>query len=89
MKPLTLAVSAYFLAACSSTGTTTPTGTTARTTPTPAAQSQSSGYSGVLDEAMLDELEDLLQATDMSMVEGDALTVQRYGNLWDRVRRGY
>ena len=89
MKPLTLAVSAYFLAACSSTGTTTPTGTIARTTPTPAAQSQSSGYSGVLDEAMLDELEDLLQATDMSMVQGDASTVHRHGNVWDSVRRGY
>ena len=46
-------------------------------------------YAGVLDQATLDELEDLLQATDMTMVEGDALTVQRYGNLWDRVRRGY
>lgn len=46
-------------------------------------------YEGVLDQATLDELEDLLQATDMSMVEGDTLTVQRYGNLWDRVRRGY
>lgn len=44
---------------------------------------------GVLDQATLDELEDLLQATDMSMVEGDSLTIQRYGNLWDRVRRGY
>ncbi|WP_066805021.1 LysM peptidoglycan-binding domain-containing protein [Moraxella oblonga] len=43
----------------------------------------------VLDQATLDELEDLLQATDMSMVEGDNLTIQRYGNLWDRVRRGY
>lgn len=46
-------------------------------------------YAGVLDQATLDELEDLLQATDMTMVEGDVLTVQRYGNLWDRVRRGY
>lgn len=43
----------------------------------------------VLDVQMLDALEALLQATDMSMVEGDELAIQRYGNLWDRVRRGY
>lgn len=42
-----------------------------------------------LDAETLDMLEDFLQATDMSMVEGDDLAVQRYGNLWDRVRRGY
>lgn len=91
MKPLVLSMSA-FLAACSSTGTTP----TSISTPTvnnkvqrTAPVVQTSSYAGVLDEAMLDELESLLQATDMSMVEGDALTVQRYGNLWDRVRQGY
>ncbi|MCL1622811.1 LysM peptidoglycan-binding domain-containing protein [Moraxella sp. Tifton1] len=101
MKPLALAMSAYFLAACSTTSTTptlTPTTTnlpnthTTNTQPTlPATQSfnANAGYAGVLDEAVLDELESLLQATDMSMVEGDALTVQRYGDLWDRIRRGY
>lgn len=113
LKPLTLALSACFLAACSSTGsdssvgigtsvTTIPTNKTVTSTnnktvthpKTPisaatAIKNQSIDYSGVLDDAMLDELEDLLQATDMSMVENDALTVQRYGDLWDRVRRGY
>ncbi|WFF37811.1 LysM peptidoglycan-binding domain-containing protein [Moraxella nasibovis] len=89
MKPLALAVSACVLAACSSTPRTTPTGTVTPTVQRTTPATQQSGYAGVLDEAMLDELEGLLQATDMSMVEGDALSVQRYGNLWDRIRRGY
>ncbi|MDO4441209.1 MAG: LysM peptidoglycan-binding domain-containing protein [Moraxella sp.] len=87
LKPLSLAVSACLLAACSTTNTTPTSTQTTANRPVPTVQP--STYSGVLDEAMLDELEDLLQATDMSMVEGDALTVQRYGNLWDRIRRGY
>lgn len=42
-----------------------------------------------LDAETLDILEDLLEARDMTMVEGDRLTVERYGDLWDRVRTGY
>lgn len=85
LKPLTLAISACFLTACGTTGTTTPATTVKPIT----VINHNNTYNGVLDEATLNELEDLLQATDMSMVEGDALTVQRYGNLWDRIRRGY
>lgn len=88
LKSLTLAISSSLLFACSSTKspTTTPTKTLAVNNKT---TSKTSEYVGVLDQATLDELEDLLFATDMTMVEGDTLTVQRYGNLWDRVRRGY
>ncbi len=97
VKPLTIAVSSALLFACASTNNTvntstgtpskvsTPTNNTSIALPTTTTDT----YTGVLDQATLDELEDLLQATDMTMVEGDALTVQRYGNLWDRVRRGY
>ncbi|WP_432481841.1 LysM peptidoglycan-binding domain-containing protein [Moraxella sp. ZY200743] len=99
-KPLTLAVSACLLAACSTTNTTPTPSTASVSKPIVTKQSkpisqpsrpvaQPSSYAGVLDEGTLDELEELLQATDMSMVESDALTVQRYGNLWDRLRRGY
>lgn len=42
-----------------------------------------------LDAETLEILNDLLEARDMSMVEGDQLTIQRFGNLWDRVRMGY
>lgn len=42
-----------------------------------------------LDDETLSVLNDLLEARDMSMVEGDRIVVERYGNLWDRVRRGY
>lgn len=100
LKPLTLAVSSCLLFACASTEqhTTPRPATPTASSPvypkisTTAASMmgvQEDIYEGVLDQATLDELEDLLQATDMSMVEGDTLTVQRYGNLWDRVRRGY
>lgn len=42
-----------------------------------------------LDAETLAILDDLLEARDMSMVEGGKLEVQQYGDLWDRVRRGY
>ncbi|MDO4451001.1 MAG: LysM peptidoglycan-binding domain-containing protein [Moraxella sp.] len=95
LKPLTIAISSVLLFACASTNnntasTATNTGSVApivRDTTTDT--SATNAYTGVLDQATLDELEDLLQATDMTMVEGDALTVQRYGDLWDRVRNGY
>lgn len=76
-----------------STPTTSTTPSTSTSTPTPtishAPNVSDNDHAGVLDQATLDELEDLLQATDMTMVEGDALTVRRYGDLWNRVRRGY
>ncbi|STZ08333.1 Membrane-bound lytic murein transglycosylase D precursor [Moraxella caprae] len=87
LKPLTIAVSSTLLFACASTNNTNVNTGSAPIVSTPNAPADV--YAGVLDQATLDELEDLLQATDMTMVEGDALTVQRYGDLWDRVRRGY
>lgn len=89
LKPLTIAVSSTLLFACASTNNTTSTGTAPIVNTPTTNNTKTDAYTGVLDQATLDELEDLLQATDMTMVEGDALTVQRYGNLWDRVRKGY
>lgn len=90
IKPLSLAISSIILAACSSapTSTTSPAGK-------PMIGSSSHSKSTVrsaqenaalLDMDSLDELEGLLEATDMTMVENNALLVQRYGNLWDRLR---
>ena len=42
-----------------------------------------------LDAESLDELADLLEATDMTMVEGNKLAIQQYGDLWNRLRAGY
>lgn len=95
LKPLVVAVSSTLLFACASTSNTTGTTSAGAVTPMTTGTNNNTGlstanaYAGVLDQATLDELEDLLQATDMTMVEGDALTVQRYGNLWNRVRDGY
>lgn len=97
LKPLAVSVSSCLLFACASTGSNTSQQPTVQKNSTIPKVSTSTtpdvfgddAYAGILDQATLDELEDLLQATDMSMVEGDKLTVQRYGNLWDRVRRGY
>ncbi|VEG13598.1 LysM peptidoglycan-binding domain-containing protein [Moraxella cuniculi] len=94
LKPLSLAISSCILVACSSTGTNKPASTPA-VLPTPQSPivitqpSTDANTSGVLNPDMLDALESLLQATDMSMVEGDELAVKRYGDLWDRIRRGY
>ena len=96
LKPLAVSVSSCLLFACASTGSNTSQQPTVQggvpkvsASTTPDVVFSDDAYAGILDQATLDELEDLLQATDMSMVEGDKLTVQRYGNLWDRVRRGY
>lgn len=95
LKPLSLAISSCILVACSSTSTPSkPISQTPKPIPQAKPNQQihiSSGNTGtgVLDLEMLDALEALLQATDMSMVEGDELAIQRYGNLWDRIRRGY
>lgn len=96
LKPLTIAVSSVLLFACASTNNNTTNTSSNAGSLAPIVRDtnivnmpSSDVYAGVLDQATLDELEDLLQATDMTMVEGDALTVQRYGDLWDRVRKGY
>lgn len=52
-------------------------------------QNQPAESVGLLDEEDLAFLEDFLEARDMSMVEGDLIAVQRYGDLWNRVRFGF
>lgn len=52
-------------------------------------QYQPAQNSALLDEETLALLEDFLEARDMTMVEGDAILVAQYGDLWNRVRRGY
>lgn len=42
-----------------------------------------------LDEESLEELANLLEATDMTMVEDNKLAIQKYGDLWNRLRAGY
>lgn len=94
--PLTLAVSTLLISACSNTSAvkkTGATGSTAVVTKRPTAQTQPTGnadYStAFLDAESLDELADLLEATDMTMVEGNKLAIQQYGDLWNRLRAGY
>lgn len=94
--PLTLAVSTLLISACSNTSTVKQGATTTRTpviTTRPATQAATSGstdYStAYLDAESLDELADLLEATDMTMVEGNKLAIQQYGDLWNRLRAGY
>ena len=98
--PLTLAVSTLLLSACSSTPTASNTGATAATpvvtkrpvnqTAATARPTTSTDYSTIyLDAESLDELADLLEATDMTMVESNQLAIQQYGDLWNRLRAGY
>lgn len=96
IKPLSLAVSSLILAACSSAPTIDTqrpsTATISRSNPldqrasTPVSVQENAA---LLDMGSLDELEGLLEATDMTMVENNALLVQRYGNLWDRMRANF
>lgn len=44
---------------------------------------------GLLDADSLDQLELLLEATDMQAVESNRLSVLRYGDLWERMRAGF
>ncbi|WP_019672609.1 lytic transglycosylase [Psychrobacter lutiphocae] len=94
--PLALAIGSVLLASCSS-NTAPGTGTSASTR-LPVAQHEAvsnvpaadGGYStSLLDDESLAELENLLEATDMKMVEDDKLAIQQYGNLWDRMRAGF
>ncbi|WP_296245625.1 MULTISPECIES: LysM peptidoglycan-binding domain-containing protein [unclassified Psychrobacter] len=95
--PLTLAVSTLLISACSNTSAVKKTGATnssAVVTKRPVNQaarpSSSTDYStAFLDAESLDELADLLEATDMTMVEGNKLAIQQYGDLWNRLRAGY
>lgn len=95
--PLTLAVSTLFISACSNTSTVKNKGmtnssavVTKRPTTQAAKPSTNADYStAFLDAESLDELADLLEATDMTMVEGNKLAIQQYGDLWNRLRAGY
>ncbi|WP_420230449.1 LysM peptidoglycan-binding domain-containing protein [Psychrobacter sp. ER1] len=94
--PLTLAVSTLLISACSNTSAVKNKGATNSSsviTKSPANQGANTGsadYStAFLDAESLDELADLLEATDMTMVEGNQLAIQQYGDLWNRLRAGY
>ena len=97
--PLTLAVSALLVSACSSTPPAKNTNVVPHTTGVTkrpvnqsgaAKPSGTTGYStAYLDAESLDELADLLEATDMTMVESSQLAIQQYGDLWNRMRAGY
>ncbi|MBO1517537.1 LysM peptidoglycan-binding domain-containing protein [Psychrobacter halodurans] len=94
--PLTLAVSTLLISACSNTspvknkGATNTSATVAKRAGKQAAKSATTDYStAYLDAESLDELADLLEATDMTMVEGNKLAIQQYGDLWNRLRAGY
>ncbi|MEN6670553.1 LysM peptidoglycan-binding domain-containing protein [Psychrobacter sp. B38] len=95
--PLTLAVSTLLISACSNTSavknngaTNSSTAIVKRPTTQTAKPSGSNDYStAYLDAESLDELADLLEASDMTMVEGNKLAIQQYGDLWNRLRAGY
>lgn len=94
--PLTLAVSTLLISACSNTspvknkGATNTSAVVTKRPATQAAQGTTTDYStAYLDAESLDELADLLEATDMTMVEGNKLAIQQYGDLWNRLRAGY
>lgn len=92
--PLVIAIGSVILAGCNSTAPVQGTQQVARV---PVAQNEAvsnvpatRGYStSLLDDESLTELENLLEATDMKMVEDDKLAIQQYGNLWDRMRAGF
>ncbi|MDN5620470.1 MAG: LysM peptidoglycan-binding domain-containing protein [Psychrobacter sp.] len=94
--PLTLAVSTLLISACSNTsavknkGATNSSSVITKRPTNQGATTSSSDYStAFLDAESLDELADLLEATDMTMVEGNKLAIQQYGDLWNRLRAGY
>ncbi|SNT69580.1 LysM peptidoglycan-binding domain-containing protein [Psychrobacter sp. LV10R520-6] len=94
--PLTLAVSALLLSACSNTSAVKSTGATnsapvvTKRSATAVKPTTSADYStAYLDADSLDELADLLEASDMTMVEDNRLAIQQYGDLWSRLRAGY
>ncbi|MGP9780325.1 LysM peptidoglycan-binding domain-containing protein [Psychrobacter sp. 364] len=94
--PLTLAVSTLLISACSNTSAVKKGATNSSSvitkrpaTKAPVASSSTDYSTAYLDADSLDELADLLEATDMTMVEGNKLAIQQYGDLWSRLRAGY
>lgn len=95
LKQLTLAVSAIIMVTgCSNTSTVKGTVVTNKSpvvsnrtnTNKPAVGDNSTAF---LDDESLEELANLLEATDMTMVEDNKLAIQKYGDLWNRLRAGY
>ena len=100
--PLTLAVSVLLISACSNTSTVKQ-GTISKQSPVvtkrptnqipvvtqPTVNTGTDYSTAYLDAESLDELADLLEASDMTMVEGNKLAIQQYGDLWNRLRAGY
>lgn len=101
LLPLSLSVSSLLLTACSNTSAvknTSPntapvvvknSGGQAAAKPRPTANAQEDYSTAFLDAESLEELADLLEATDMTMVEDNKLIIQQYGDLWNRLRAGY
>lgn len=95
--PLVIAVSSILMVACSSNSNMGNSSGVNSSHRIPVAQSEAvssvpagDGYStSLLDDESLEELANLLEATDMKMVEDDKLAIQKFGNLWDRVRAGF
>ena len=94
--PLTLAVSTLLISACSNTSpvkkgatNSSPVVTKRPANKAPTSSSSTDYSTAYLDAESLDELADLLEATDMTMVEGNKLAIQQYGDLWNRLRAGY
>lgn len=95
--PLTLAVSVLLISGCSNTTAVKNTGKSNRgplivkqpTTATSKTTANDDYSTAFLDAESLDELADLLEASDMTMVEGNKLAIQQYGDLWNRLRAGY
>jgi LysM repeat protein len=97
LKQLTLAVSAILLVSgCSNTSsikepivTNKSPVVTKGPAKAPVANTAGDFSTAYLDADSLDELADLLEATDMTIVEDNKLAIQKYGDLWNRLRAGY
>lgn len=90
--PLTLVITGLMLSACSSTPTHN-SGYSHKTTTVSSNKkyvyTQPNRVQPTLDADSLDELAELLEATDMQAVEDSRLAVLRYGDLWKRIRSGF
>ena len=98
VKPLSLAISAILLVSgCSNTSSIkepivtnkSPVVTNKSPSTAPVANTAGDFSTAYLDADSLDELADLLEATDMTIVEDNKLAIQKYGDLWNRLRAGY
>ncbi|MDO4224068.1 MAG: transglycosylase SLT domain-containing protein, partial [Acinetobacter sp.] len=87
MTVLATAIGALGLTACT---TTTAPSKSRTTTQQPAKQPAVAKVdTGYLDSDSLNQLEDLLYATDMRAVEGDRLLILKHGDVWKRIPVGF